>query len=340
MAHRSTFECVDDLLRRVMKKSLPFGGKVMILLGDFRQTCPVIPRGSRAQVVDASIQASPLWSHFSILHLVRPVRNAEDPLFADFVNSIGDGAGPDVSLEMLQVTSSITEMAHFAFPDELLHDPYSCLRRAILAPTHKQVDEYNDMILHRLHGDSRTYLAADSIKEADECGLSSPSACLDYVARQTPTGIPSHRLLIKIGGIYRLLRNFSISKGLVKNVRVVITQLGTRLITVRIIQDNTLGQQMDEEILLLRITFTHILHSGHTLCRRQFPLMPAYCTTFNSCQGLNLDAVAVDLTRPVFSHGQLYTVLSRIRHRSHARIRLQADEKTTTNITYEELLLR
>jgi PIF1-like helicase len=29
-----------------MKKDLPFGGKVLILLGDFHQTCPVIPRGS------------------------------------------------------------------------------------------------------------------------------------------------------------------------------------------------------------------------------------------------------------------------------------------------------
>jgi PIF1-like helicase len=106
----------------------------------------------------------------------------EDPLFANFINSIGDGGGPDVSLEILQITSSIMEMADFAFPNELLHNPFSCLKRAILAPTHKQVNEYNDIILHQLNGDSRTYLAADSIKEADECGLSSPSACLDYVA--------------------------------------------------------------------------------------------------------------------------------------------------------------
>jgi PIF1-like helicase len=70
MAHQSTFECVDNLLRQVMKKDLPFGGKVMILLRDFCQTCLVIPQGSHAQVINASIQASPLWSHFSILHLI------------------------------------------------------------------------------------------------------------------------------------------------------------------------------------------------------------------------------------------------------------------------------
>lgn len=68
----------------------------------------------------------------------------------------------------------------------------------------------------------------------------------------------------------------------------------------------------DKLILLPRISFTHSLRSGHTLLRRQFPLAPAYATTFNSCQGLTLDRVGVDLTVPMFSHGQLYTALSRI----------------------------
>jgi hypothetical protein len=58
------------------------------------------------------------------------------------------------------------------------------------------------------------------------------------------------------------------------------------------------------------------------LLRCQFPLAPAYATTFNSCQGLTLDIVGVDLTRPVFSHGQLYTALSRIRHHNDAKVRL------------------
>ncbi|KIM52666.1 hypothetical protein SCLCIDRAFT_140708, partial [Scleroderma citrinum Foug A] len=75
------------------------------------------------------------------------------------------------------------------------------------------------------------------------------------------------------------------------------------------------------------------------LHRKQFPLAPAYATTFNSCQGLTLDCVGIDLTRPVFSHGQLYTALSRIRHRSHARVRLRPGETTTTNVTYHEILI-
>ena len=69
------------------------------------------------------------------------------------------------------------------------------------------------------------------------------------------------------------------------------------------------------------------------------PLAPAYATTFNSCQGLTLDRVGVDLTRPVFSHGQLYTALSQIHHRSDAKVHLRPGERSTMNVTYCKILV-
>ncbi|KIN94374.1 hypothetical protein M404DRAFT_55099, partial [Pisolithus tinctorius Marx 270] len=70
----------------------------------------------------------------------------------------------------------------------------------------------------------------------------------------------------------------------------------------------------------------------------QFPLAPAYATTFNCCQGLTLDAVGINLTRPVFSHGQLYTALSWIHHHKHAQILLCPGAKVTYNIMFLEIL--
>ena len=67
----------------------------------------------------------------------------------------------------------------------------------------------------------------DSLKEVDNAGLVSPDSALDYIARQTPPGLPSHTLTIKTGGVYRLLQNFSLDRGLVKNVRVVVIDVGT-----------------------------------------------------------------------------------------------------------------
>ncbi|KIN94736.1 hypothetical protein M404DRAFT_167456, partial [Pisolithus tinctorius Marx 270] len=70
-----------------------------------------------------------------------------------------------------------------------------------------------------------------------------------------------------------------------------------------------------------------------------FPLAPAYATTFNSCQGLTLDAVSIDLTCPVFSHGQLYTALSHICHQSHACVLLPKGDNTTLNMMYHKILI-
>ncbi|KAI0084426.1 DNA helicase Pif1 like protein, partial [Irpex rosettiformis] len=51
MANRAVLSCVEEICRDVMESDAPFGGKVIILLGDFRQTCPVIPYGTKAQVI-------------------------------------------------------------------------------------------------------------------------------------------------------------------------------------------------------------------------------------------------------------------------------------------------
>ncbi|KIK20946.1 hypothetical protein PISMIDRAFT_104802, partial [Pisolithus microcarpus 441] len=71
----------------------------------------------------------------------------------------------------------------------------------------------------------------------------------------------------------------------------------------------------------------------------QFPLAPTYATTFNSCQGLTLDRVGIDLTSPVFSHGQLYTALSHVHHHDHATVLCNGDNDHTSNVTYHEILL-
>ncbi|EAU89526.2 ATP-dependent DNA helicase PIF1 [Coprinopsis cinerea okayama7 len=336
MANRAVLSCVDDVLRDVMGTDIPFGGKVIVLLGDFRQTCPVVRGGSRAEVVAASIKSSPLWRYFTIARLIHPIRNAEDPEFATFVNAIGDGGGPDIPLTGLRTVTEESDLTSFVFPDEILLHPTNCVKRAILAPTNRQVDRYNTLILNRLPGHNKTYYAADKLKEVEDAEVPAPEAVLDYVMRHTPPGLPPHAVSVKVGSVCRLLRNFSIDRGLVKNARVLVKGVGTRLITVQIVRES--GVQEGEDILIPRITFEANLYSGHTLCRRQFPLAPAYATTFNSCQGLTLDRVGIDLTSPVFSHGQLYTAMSRIRNRHHAIVRMDEGQASTTNVTYLEIL--
>lgn len=344
MANRGAVACSDDLFRRIMEVDLPFGGKVMLASGDFLQTCPVVRGGSRAQVVDASVRSSPLWQSFVVRRLMAPIRNAGDPEYAAFIDAIGAGAGgPIVALwPFLSAVILPAQLIDFVFPPAILLEPTACVTRAILAPTNAQIDEYNSFILDRVQGESRTFIATDSIKEmdgVDNVPYEAAAAILDFAARRNLPGLPSHSLTIKVGGVYRLMRNMAPERGCVKNVRAVVEHVGGRLIAVRLMRPEN-GNRPDNEITLLpRIPFDTPIRSGHTLVRRQFPLGPAYAVTFNGCQGLTLDRVGVDLTRPVFSHGQLYTALSRARTRHHVMLRLLPGQTTTENVVYQELLL-
>jgi ATP-dependent DNA helicase PIF1 len=39
---KDIFHSIDRLLQKLMKNDRPFGGKIMVVSGDFRQTMPII----------------------------------------------------------------------------------------------------------------------------------------------------------------------------------------------------------------------------------------------------------------------------------------------------------
>ncbi|KZV79437.1 hypothetical protein EXIGLDRAFT_782342 [Exidia glandulosa HHB12029] len=117
---------------------------------------------------------------------------------------------------------------------------------------------------------------------------------------------------MKTNAMYHMMRNFSPQLGLVKNARVMVKDVGRRIVTIWLLRSvDGRCEEGDEDILIPRITFEQVLPvSRHTLQRHQFPLARVYATTFNSCQGLTIDRAGVDSTWDVFSHGQLYTAVS------------------------------
>jgi ATP-dependent DNA helicase PIF1 len=76
MAHKHVFEAMNRMLHHVMGaidlalKDMLFGGKVVIMGGDFRQILHVVPRGRRGQIVDASLKRSAiLWHRVKVCQL-------------------------------------------------------------------------------------------------------------------------------------------------------------------------------------------------------------------------------------------------------------------------------
>jgi ATP-dependent DNA helicase PIF1 len=69
MMHRHVFEAFNRSLQDIMAvinpsfKFLPFGGLVVVFGGNFRQILPVVPRGTRGDVVAAALNRSSIWQH-------------------------------------------------------------------------------------------------------------------------------------------------------------------------------------------------------------------------------------------------------------------------------------
>jgi ATP-dependent DNA helicase PIF1 len=92
MTKRHAVEAFDNSLHDILnKEDLPFSGKTIVFGGDFRQTLPVVKKGSRAQIVDASLHRSYLWDLMQHLRLEHNMRTQKDLEFANFLLHIGGG---------------------------------------------------------------------------------------------------------------------------------------------------------------------------------------------------------------------------------------------------------
>ncbi|XP_044272021.1 uncharacterized protein LOC123015966 [Tribolium madens] len=79
---RNAFELVDRTLKDICQNDRPFGGKCVILGGDFKQCLPVVPDGDRATIVAHCIKSSILWRLFENIQLNINMRVRPDEIAA------------------------------------------------------------------------------------------------------------------------------------------------------------------------------------------------------------------------------------------------------------------
>ena len=87
------FNCIDKCLQDICGNNVPFGGKVVLLGGDFRQVLPVVRRGRPAEIIESCIKSSQLWGQVQQHHLIHNMRVRQDQqLFTQWLLQLGNGA--------------------------------------------------------------------------------------------------------------------------------------------------------------------------------------------------------------------------------------------------------
>ncbi|THH05790.1 hypothetical protein EW146_g9808 [Bondarzewia mesenterica] len=227
------------------------------------------------------------------------------------------------------VESAVSRVQKMEF---FVSDVRICFNRAFLSPLHTFVDDFNFLALNAHPNDEQLYYSSDALQEADSTDV--PELLLDYFTQLKHPAVPAHELALKVGTICTIERNLAVDKKLVHNARVEVVNLRQRSVDVRVIGDTEVHS-------LPRILFAfNPPYSSWTVTQRQFPLRVAYATTFNSCLGLTLDRIVVDIHMCVFAHGQLYTALSRVRKQADVLLLTTDDyDEYATHVVYKELLL-
>ncbi|XP_028767101.1 uncharacterized protein LOC114724813 [Neltuma alba] len=361
MVQRYCIEAFDRTLKDIMHSNLPFGGKCIVMGGDFRQILPVIPKGTRATIVNASINSSYLWNHCRIFKLTKNMRlrktnssNDRERLewFSNWLLNIGDGkigqskdgvADIEIPKQLLLTNydNALHAIVHSTYPD-LLHNLASndyFNDRAILAPTIEMVNQINYYMCSLLPGDSFQFLSCDTVCKADqEIDTVDDLYNTEFLNTISCSGMPPHKLELKVGAPIMLLRNIDQASGLCNGTRLKICHLGKNVIEAVTLN----GSSPYQKVLIHRMDMNPSESRWpFKMQRRQFPITLSFAMTINKSQGQSLTHVGLYLPKPVFTHGQLYVALSRVRSMDGLKVVVDDQDgcfkSITTNVVYKEI---
>jgi hypothetical protein len=342
MLHRQYLDVINSVLQDVMASHESFGGKRIVMAGDFQQLPPVVkapPAESRSATVQASIASSSLFDSFVTLTMNENCRFVSQS-YATYLSHVGLGKFPETdAIAGTQKVPLFPGVRFHTTLDECAAEFTSEIEqlqpRILISTTHDAANSFNEKQLdrHRVPGVIREYEAHHTIIQ-NGVGNNKLRLCAQDAEHFRRPGIPDYKLELFVGMPVMLIRNLFPSKGYANGTVLTVAALDHHTVTVV----SSSGLWSAKPILLPRIKFSFIQGSVK-IVRSQFPLVPAFATTINKVQGQTLPGGIVDVRRAPFCHGQLYVGLSRFV--DETKMVLLVDEsESLTSVVFPELLKR
>jgi ATP-dependent exoDNAse (exonuclease V) alpha subunit len=282
MLHRKQFELLGEIFKEATGNyKEPFGGKKVLLSGDFLQLPPV----NKRETTSPWIFHSKLWKEINpeVIELTKIWRQ-DNKEFGEALLNIRKGICTQVENEMIASREGAT------FKDVL---PVK------LVATNKEADKINQAELAKLDTKTQTFGASVEIRNWEHMTDKQYKFHYDNLVKDM---IAPEKLTLKVGAQVMALKNGdNYCNGTMGKV-IKLDKFGAEVLTtngefIRFEKDDwTKLDSTDEEIAKFS----------------QVPLKLAYAVTVHKSQGMTLDYCQVDFGR-VFSPGQSYVALSRVR---------------------------
>ncbi|KAM0012161.1 putative DNA helicase [Helianthus debilis subsp. tardiflorus] len=245
----------------------------------------------------------------------------------------------DMTIPCAVRENSIKELINAIFPliQNNVDSSDYIISRAILFTRNESVDEINDQMIDIFQGEEKVYYSFDEVEDGHHNLFP-----IEFLSSLTVSGLPPHKLRLKIGCPIILLRNSDPSHGLCNGTRLICKGFQHNVIDAEIV----VGQHMGKRVFLPRIPLCLSEDDmfPFKLKRKQFPIRLSFSMTINKAQGQTIPYVGVYLPDSVFSHGQLYVALSRGVSRENTKVLVhpakdfRQDGVYTSNVVYQEVL--
>jgi hypothetical protein len=342
--HGNLFEAAASVALRCVKDKYatagdqPFGGAMVVLVGDKHQTLPITKGISNDDTtIHSMLRSRSIFGHFASSELTIPQRSKDDLEYDAWLGklSVNRAPGPVVVAadeepptlrrvcipEQCFQTTDLDKALEWLFgPVPPPGGPYPALnpRHALLATLNKTVDAVNDLVLDKYVGGQLMLLEASHEVDksctgsASEDGIARLHASLEYMRSVTQAGVPAATLRLKKGCTLILTRNMLASLGLVNGTRLVLlSDPPPEGDLISLLHVETVGLEHNTRHFIPRITFELSTPGGLLFVRRQYPVRLAYALTSNKSQGQTILKCVYDSTNESFAHGTAYVACSR-----------------------------
>ncbi|XP_072054352.1 uncharacterized protein [Arachis hypogaea] len=172
--------------------------------------------------------------------------------FAEWLLKIGDGLAGDTTDDML---SNLSVENYFK-------------DRAIFALTLDCVTDINNKMTAGLPGQERVYLSSDSVfAEEENMEFELDAFSPEILNRINCSGLPPHKLVVKVGAPVMLLWNIDQTNGLCNGTRMQVRRMGNHVIEYT-------GNKAESIVLISRL---NLIPNNETL----FPIIMSFVMTIN-----------------------------------------------------------